>query len=1590
MNLTNEQRKQVRAALLSAFPKRDDLEQMTSYELDLNLDEIAGEQNMRQTVFELIQWAESNGKVEVLIRGAYAQNPHNAEIKALIMLFDLADATEDQANAAAMDAPAKQGSTKEVTGEQVKTHIFISHSTKNDDFVKKLREALELHGEDTWVDSREVTGGDILEAAVQENIRGANYFLVVLSLDALSSKWVKNEIRWAQDEEKKRDDGYKIIPVVLPDVDTGLLDLLFEDERAYIVVDDAPTGFADAMPKIFAALGMTLPTDWEPTETVDADPVEELILKLTDPVIVEADGVRRAAAMAELTYNPADAGRAVSSRRYKFTAPLGPLELDEIRWYIERYYVWPTGVFRQRASKTEENLPLWGQALYDEMLDAKSTREPLEAWRNAGGSRRFSVQVDFEPPEGTDEAETATIHEAASDLLALPWEILHDGRGYLSQGANATRVRRRLPNRKRVATVQTKLPIRVLLLSPRPEISDDEDGQQSDVGYIDHRVIARPLVQAMENLGEGLVQVDILTPPTFAALKATLKQAKAAGDPYEIVHFDGHGVYDKRVGLGALCFEHPRDQEKLGKRRMELVYADKLAAELRDMGVPMICLNACQSAQSSDDPQASVAAKLLEEGVGSVVAMSHTVLVETARRFVEPFYLALAEGKRVGDAMLAGQTALYDDAYRFKKMGAGDLTLHDWFVPVLFQDEADPQLFTHTVGQSAARVIAEQNELRFGNLPPRPAHTFVGRSRELLYIERLLQQKNYATIRGSGGLGKSALAVELVRWLVRSGRFGRAAFINVEPQNVQNVPGVLDQIGRQLLPSYTVAEFGNNRDAALQPIERALQDQPTIILIDNMESVLTDHPSTDAQGPGNNPAGVADVTDLLDLCTRLLAADPRCRLIFTSRERLPAPFDGAPNTVELGRLRETEAIQLVERVMAEHGWSLPPTDNATTPTQVAQLVETVNRHPRALVLLAREVAQGNAKGVTATTANVADLMAKLEAQNPGDRENSLYASVELSLRRLPPEMREQVDKLAVFHGGGHLTNMATVMVLESVEEIGPIAEQLIGTGMAELQEYGYLRLDPALPAYLALGQSANALAAAKDCWVAAMIQLVDFLYDQIGKDSTMGNNLTLLELPNLLALLDWLEAQVAADPDSAEMVSDKAGKIEQLLADLGRPQALARAVAVRAGAAAVLPEWGKHRFGNARLEVERLLQAGQLQPAYEKATALLERAKAAGSDGYAGADYDLAMAHWLLGRVLKTGGQAGPALGYLEEAQQLFGTLGEQGEHMAAAVLTEQADCLTALGQLDAAVEKYEECIRRGEKLEDFRGVAVGKGQLATMLQMQGKYDAAIAGYEEALAIFESQNEPASVATAWHQMGMVYQKAGAFDQAEAAYRRSLEINTQTNNRAGQANSLGQLGLLYKNKLNRPEEAFTFERQAADISVETGDLRSEGLVRSNIASTLIKLQRYDEARTEILRAIECKQQFGHAAEPWKTFDILHDLETAVGNPEAAAAAWGQARDAYLAYRRQGGYAQQGNGGLVEDVVGLIAEDKVDEIEPLFSQLMNDPESSDSRKVLIQAMIEIFNGSRDAALADDPALYYADAAEVLFLMERLAPS
>jgi len=49
-------------------------------------------------------------------------------------------------------------------------HIFISHASKDDDFVKELRLKLEGHGLTVWVDSRNLRGGSKLKPEINDAI----------------------------------------------------------------------------------------------------------------------------------------------------------------------------------------------------------------------------------------------------------------------------------------------------------------------------------------------------------------------------------------------------------------------------------------------------------------------------------------------------------------------------------------------------------------------------------------------------------------------------------------------------------------------------------------------------------------------------------------------------------------------------------------------------------------------------------------------------------------------------------------------------------------------------------------------------------------------------------------------------------------------------------------------------------------------------------------------------------------------------------------------------------------------------------------------------------------------------------------------------------------------------------------------------------------------------------------------------------------------------------------------------------------------------------------------------------------------------
>jgi tetratricopeptide (TPR) repeat protein len=519
----------------------------------------------------------------------------------------------------------------------------------------------------------------------------------------------------------------------------------------------------------------------------------------------------------------------------------------------------------------------------------------------------------------------------------------------------------------------------------------------------------------------------------------------------------------------------------------------------------------------------------------------------------------------------------------------------------------------------------------------------------------------------------------------------------------------------------------------------------------------------------------------------------------------------------------------------------------------------------------------------------------IETKYPGQRENSLLASAELSLRRLPDWIRERIRGLSVFQGGGGRPAIGMALSLEP-DQLNAIEDALLGVGLAEYVEPGYLRFDPALVG----GElSEEQRAAATSAWADAMRAELGSLYEARENDANFAYNLARLELPNFLAALEFLAAH-----EPPEKVMGVAALLEDVAASFSAT-ALSRVVEIRNEAAGRIGAWSHAQYLAASADVNRLLDQGRLAEAVRAAQALHAKCESAGDDAYEGAPYDGAMAESALGRVLRMLGNPVAAAGHLDRAYVRFEALNQP--RMADVVLTDKADCLRDLGKYQEAAEIHQRIIARAQDRNDARMIAVGKGQLATICQLQNNLAEALRLHCESRALFESINEPRMVAIGWHQTGIAYQLAQQFERAEESYRKSLDIRVQCDDRPGQMSSLGQLGSLYT-MMQRNEDAVRLYRQAVEVAVNLGDPRSKGLYHSNAAIPLIQLARYDEARKELERAVECKRPFGHVAELWKTFGAIFYLETATGNREAALAARQQAIDAYLAYRRDGGAAQ----------------------------------------------------------------------------------
>lgn len=307
--------------------------------------------------------------------------------------------------------------------------------------------------------------------------------------------------------------------------------------------------------------------------------------------------------------------------------------------------------------------------------------------------------------------------------------------------------------------------LRVLVVVSRP----------AGIGDVPFRSVASRIVRAA-GLPGSAVDVRLLRPPTWAGFERELTAAQEAGRPYDVVHFDGHGVYRPDAFVpsrkrGYICFEsdEPGVVEVHGRR---------VGALLAQCGVPVAIVNACRSAYSEDGGETladhgmarSFVGDLLSAGVREAMAMAFNVYVSTAARFIAEVYEGLAAGRTLA-------TATRDARRREAGQASNPVTQPwGWAIPILYHGthapaarEAEPP----ARGSDVQRVDAADSR--------RSADNYVGYDKEFLLLDRAVATAGQGRIAGLASSGKSAFAHEFAAWAAATGLTDAAILTDVAP-----------------------------------------------------------------------------------------------------------------------------------------------------------------------------------------------------------------------------------------------------------------------------------------------------------------------------------------------------------------------------------------------------------------------------------------------------------------------------------------------------------------------------------------------------------------------------------------------------------------------------------------------------------------------------------------------------------------------------------------------------------------------------------------------------------------------------------------
>jgi hypothetical protein len=728
--------------------------------------------------------------------------------------------------------------------------------------------------------------------------------------------------------------------------------------------------------------------------------------------------------------------------------PLDADALGDLRWYLEDYLQAPFAVWEDRGPAVRGKLAGWGDLVFGAVFGGGPARFAYERARDR------SLELVFRSPE--------------PGLLGLPWELMRGPDGPVALALAG--VSRALPVADLAATAAVPGGrLRILMVISRPAGTRD----------LEYQMVARPLLERLAAV-RGQVDLVVLRPPTLEALRSELAAAATDRQPFQMVHFDGHGRLPGRraagpgpdgrpvmmtgpAAEGVLAFEKPGGGS-------DDVAASEFAAVLKDAGVPVVVLNACQSGAVGKDLEASVATALLRAGCAAVVAMAYSVYAVAAAEFMAVFYERLFAGDTVSAAVTAGRRRLFEQKKRPSLKGK--LPLEDWLVPVhyLRRDVAFPQARTsRPAAEPPLDVMLDQIQ----DTEPEPdvaadlltaVGAFVGRDDLFYQLESAARLQHVVVLTGPGGTGKTELAKGFARWWRDTGGVDDPRLVvwhSFEPGVASfGLDGVINGLGLAVFgPDF--ARFDPSQ--RLAKVKRRLALRRALLVWDNLETVREMPDPTGATPPLDDP-GCAQLREFLEW----VRDHSRSAVIITSRAR--EGWLGQVRRITVGGLNRAEAAQYADHLLAP----FPAARGRRECRSYGELLEWLDGHPLAMRLTLPRL----------DTTGPGELLADLQGTTPlpaeedagQSRLSSLGACITYSFTHLAGQSKRLLPAVSLLHGVAdtaalaefsRVTGVPARFVQAGLQDWKQALDDTARVGLLTPLGAGMYQIHPALPAYLA-------------------------------------------------------------------------------------------------------------------------------------------------------------------------------------------------------------------------------------------------------------------------------------------------------------------------------------------------------------------------------------------------------------------------------------------------------------------------------------------------------------------------------------------